>query len=216
MPPPMTTARACAGSSATLLPELLPALLEALQTVARIAGVVEIDGGGKRGDRAPQRLAQQRGALHGGETARDRSFESRTKITGQELRLQLGSERVVGRQIGQIEQRAVEPGVVPVDEPQPLTIIDEIGSEQIVVAKHDRDRPDGELELPRDFRQFVEFHGVGTLTPRLELAQVLAYDLEHPEHQRRPLQVARYLLVTAAQQLHDALELVSGAHILRP
>src|SRR5258706_15423938 len=125
MPPPMTIARACAGNSAMVLLELLPALLVALQVVTRISGVVEIQGGGEPGEGAPQRLAQQRGALHGGEAAGHRSIQARTKIAGQEPRLELRRECVVRGQIGQIKQRTVEAGVVPVDEPEALAVIDE-------------------------------------------------------------------------------------------
>src|SRR5712671_7859878 len=125
MPPPMTIARACAGSSAMVLPELLPALLEALQIIARVGRVVEIQRGCEPGDRTPQRLAQQRGALHGREAAQHRSLQVRAKITAQEPRLELGSKCVVRCQVGQVEQRAVEPGVVPVDEPEARAVIDE-------------------------------------------------------------------------------------------
>jgi len=101
----------------------------------------------------------------------------------QELRLELGCKCIVRGQVGQVEQRTVEPGVVPVDEPETRAVIDEIGGEQIVVAKDDRNRSDGALKLPGLPGQRVECHGERALAPRFEQAQVLSNDLEHPEDQ---------------------------------
>ena len=53
---------------------------------------------------------------------------------------------VVGRQIGEIEQGRVGAGVIPIDEPEPMSVIEEIGGEKIAVAKDDLDRPDDPFE----------------------------------------------------------------------
>ena len=47
----------------------------------------------------------------------------------------------------------VEAGIVPVDQPQPPAVVDEVGGQQIVVAEHDVDRTDGALEPLRRARE---------------------------------------------------------------
>ncbi len=46
----------------------------------------------------------------------------------------VGVELVVDREVGQVEERVAHAGVLPVDDDQPLAVVDEVRVEQIVVA----------------------------------------------------------------------------------
>ena len=69
-----------------------------------------------------------------------------TRGTGRSLvRLQedgvLGRrEAVVDREVPEIEERIPEARVLPVEDPDPVPVVDEIGIEQVVVAGPDLDR----------------------------------------------------------------------------
>ena len=65
---------------------------------------------------------------------------------------------IIRGKVGEIEQRAVESGIVPVDQPQPLTCVDEICGEQVIVPEQDIDPADRALQLlgnSEEARQFV-------------------------------------------------------------
>ena len=49
----------------------------------------------------------------------------------------VGGEVVVHHQIPEIERRLVHARILPVEEPDPRTIAQEVGAEQIVVARHE-------------------------------------------------------------------------------
>ena len=71
------------------------------------------------------------------------------EIKGEKPLLERRVKAVVRGEIGEVEERRVEARVVPIDQPEPLAVIDQIPGEEIVVAKCDLDRPDEALEPAR-------------------------------------------------------------------
>ena len=120
-------------------------------------------------------------------------------------------ELVVGDQSAEVEQRAVESGIVPVDQPQPLAVVDEIGRQQIVVAEHDGHRAEFAFETTGAFEESAQQPDM-TACARMEFDRVAANDMEHPEHQRRPAQMARYLFVATLDQIHRGWKQFGVAH----
>src|SRR6202140_2597330 len=137
MPPPMTTARACGGSSAMVPIEFLPADLKTPVVILAVAAVIKCDPRAQCGPRPHQRLTQQGGTLYRCECAPRRRRDRPAKIALQQRCLEYSAQLVVRGQVGEVEQRRVKSGVFPVDQPQALTVVDQIGGEQIVVTEHD-------------------------------------------------------------------------------
>ena len=69
----------------------------------------------------------------------------------------------------EVEERRVEAGIVPVDQPQPLAVVDEVGGQQVVVAEDELDRPDGPLQ-PLGARRAVAAASARWRLPRLAQA----------------------------------------------
>lgn len=89
-------------------------------------------------------------------------------------------EFVVGAEVAQVEERRVEAGVVPIEEPEALSVIDEVGGEQVVVAEGELDGADACFELGDLFADLWE-GGAHAALVLFELCGVLAQDVEHPE-----------------------------------
>ena len=53
-------------------------------------------------------------------------------------------ERVVDREVRQVEERVAHPGVLPVHDPDPLAVVDEVGRQQVVVTGDHAAPPHGE------------------------------------------------------------------------
>ena len=109
------------------------------------------------------------------------------EIEAQGLLRLLGGKLAVGGEAAQIEQRRIEPGILPVHEPQPLPVIDEVGRKQIIVAEHDLDRTDGGFES-RGPRQKIGEEGNVPAVAFAQRVRVVAHDMEHPEHRGGPAQ----------------------------
>ena len=123
--------------------------------VVGVGGVVEVERVEiELRDHAPHRLAQQRGAFHGvvAAPAAPRRARGRNRSSSSH-RSSVASNAVVGGEIGEIEQRRVEAGIVPVDQPEPLAVVDEIGGQQIVVAEDDRQAAPARLRASSTDRQ---------------------------------------------------------------
>src|SRR6476620_3600843 len=95
---------------------------------------------------APHGLAQQRRRGHGGGTAAQLIVDGFVEIETQDLLGLFWGKLAVGGQTPQIEQRRIEPGVLPVQEPQSVPVIHKVGCKQVVVSKYDLDWTDGGLE----------------------------------------------------------------------
>ena len=101
---------------------------------------VEVDVGGDRLDRRPEGLAEQRGGPEDpqlGEVAW--IGRCRLAISGQQARSWSSSEAGVGRDVGQVEEGMADAGIFPVDQPEPMAVVDDVGRQQVVVAE---DRPE--------------------------------------------------------------------------
>ena len=133
---------------------------EAVHVVERIGGVVEIELGMDLRDHAPHRLAQERGAFHGAIAPPQRGVGRAAEIGRQHPLFLRHVELVVGGEVGEIEERRVEAGIVPVDQPDAGAVVDEIAGEQVVVAEDEIDRPDGEFEAGGDIEQVGQARGV--------------------------------------------------------
>ena len=76
-------------------------------------------------------------------------------VVGEQQHLVLvGRELVVDAEVAEVEERVAHPGVLPVDDPDPCPVVDEVGVEQVVVAgpQLERRREAGELDPPADRR----------------------------------------------------------------
>src|SRR5215510_7357004 len=143
MPPPMMMARAADGTDVMESSERLQAEIRALETSEIIVGIgdiVKIERRMMLGHHAPHGLAQQRGALHGlvapPKVRRQRPFEvvlDQPSLVGLD-------DIVVRAEVAEVEQRAVEARIVPVDEPEAFAVVDEVRRQQIVMTEDDVDR----------------------------------------------------------------------------
>ena len=128
----------------------------------------------------------------------------RTLVVGleQELAARL-VELAVRREAAEIEERRVEPGIVPIDQPELAPVIDEVAGQEIVVAEHQLDRSDAGLEPGRRLRPLAE-PGDMAMTGFGQPVAVVAQHLENPESQHGTAQMARHLAVAAPDQRHDS------------
>ena len=140
------------------------------------AGRVEM----QLGDHAPHRLAQQRGALHGGVRAADLGARRRAEIGGEQFVGFVGRHAGVGGDAGEVEHRRVEAGIFEVDQPQPLAVVEEVGRQQIVVAEDDRQRLLRLLQLVGEREIAGQFACVMRLLPACQRARIVADDVERP------------------------------------
>jgi hypothetical protein len=56
-------------------------------------------------------------------------------IGGQQRRILLRAELVVDAEVAEVEERIAHARILPVHDPDPCSVIDEIGCEQVVVAR---------------------------------------------------------------------------------
>ncbi len=70
----------------------------------------------------------------------------------QERRVAVRVQLVIDREVAEIERRVAHSGVLPVDDPKPVSIVDEVGVQQVVVAgpKLHRRGQAGQLDPARD------------------------------------------------------------------
>ena len=79
---------------------------------------------------------------------------------------------VVDAEVAEVEERVAHAGVLPVDDPDARPVIDEVGVEQVVVARPelDRRREAGELDPARDRLRRASY-SAGMRTPRARPAR---------------------------------------------
>jgi hypothetical protein len=104
---------------------------------------------------APHGFAQERSAHHRAQTVKQVGSRRCPEIAGQKIRLRSRVELTVGGEVGQIKERRIVTGIFPVDEPEAIPLIDEVGGEQVVVAQREFNRANGALQRLVDLRQAV-------------------------------------------------------------
>jgi hypothetical protein len=122
----------------------------------------------------------------------------------------LGRKLAVGGKSAQIEKRRIESGIFPVNEPKPLSIIDEVCRKQIVVTEHNVDRSHGGFET-RGPREKVRKNGRVPAIPFAQRVPIVAHDMEHPEHRGGPAQILRNVPVTASHHVDQPPKVVRVA-----
>jgi hypothetical protein len=162
------------------------------------SGQVEVD----RRDPRPQRLAQGARRLHRVECPLERLVGATVEIGVEQPAIVLGREVAVHRDVGEVEHRRAESSVLPIDQPQARTVVDEVSRQQVVVAEDRRQRHLHPLQrfgggrVPRRF-----LHAAGAAAgERLEIA---ANDVERPERVHRPGEVARERAMAGPQHRDD-------------
>ena len=113
-----------------------------------------------------------------------------------------------------VEQRRIEAGIFPVDQPEPRAVVEQIGGEHVVVAEHDIDRAD---RLFQSFRHPGEGRQSGDVLA-VQVAQnaiVVAHHLKHPEERRRPREMLRYLAMRTLDQVDNACVIFGRLNIFR-
>ena len=131
------------------------------------------------------------------------------RVGGEEHRAPLGVELVVDREVRQVEERIAHARVLPVDDHEPLAVVDEVRVEQVVVA---RTRRLAGAQLGDPPRQLVRRgERVGNDGSSLDgRVPIRLDDLEpvEPSGYRRPL-------VEGTERPRDATELLGLAKPLR-
>ena len=187
---------------------------EAVEIVHGVGGIVEVELGMNLRNHAPHGFAQERGALHRPVALVERRVRIVAEIGGQHPALLLGVELAVGGEIGEVEERRVEAGIVPVDQPDALAVIEEIAGDQVVVAEDQFDRSDGQLQARRDVDEVGETGDVAALRIG-ERVGVVADDVEDPEGEGRTAEVAGNLAVNPLDQRDDLLQAGEVAQVGR-
>src|SRR3954447_12665952 len=169
-PPPMMTIRARSGSSrGRTIEPLLPVGLEHLaEPVARVGGEVVVEVGEHLLDDAPHPLAVlRRGAVQ--PQPGELGLVAVAEVRGQQLGVVVHLERVHRREVAEVEERVAHAGVLPVDEPQPVAVVEQVGRQQVVVAQRGLERRRRPLDAPR--------RGDGLVTTLRQPAAALERDL---------------------------------------
>ncbi len=185
--------------------------LEAGAVVGGVGGVVEGDRRVQLGDHAPQRLAQQRGRGHRGGAAQQVRVGRGLEVGFEQGGALVGVHAGVGGEAAEVEQGRVEAGVFPVDQPEPVAVVEDVGRQQVVVAEHDLDRADGRFERVGSGQQRRQV-GAVRAAALVERVAVVANHLEHPEHRRRAAEVLRDLAVAGAHERGEAGAVAGRAH----
>ena len=176
--------------------EVRDGLVEALLAPAVEVEVVVVR---RRLDEAPQRpaVARHRGLEPGaGDQRRVLVADVRRDELGQVIVVELA----LGPRVAQLEVGVVVAGVVVVDQPEPLAVVDDVAGEQVVVARDGRQRPRRESALDaeevRAVRDVVVRHReaaadagaqVGRLTDEhVEVRREPRAAVQHPHHRREP------------------------------
>jgi hypothetical protein len=150
--------------------------LESLEVPVRVFDEVEVELRQRLLDDTPHRLAE---VGHEPHHAQHRCVRLRpfAEVAAQQLVVGFGPELVVDREVREVEEDVAHPGVLPVDDPEPSVVDDEVRAEEIVVARppvlwpaHARD-PRGDLG-----RKFV---GIRNANPALGGSG--SVDLDHLE-----------------------------------
>src|SRR5262245_9247289 len=121
--------RASPSTEGVLEPRFGGSSPEPLEVLGGVACKVEIEIGDPLLDKSPHRLTEVRHEPH-------QHVDLGVAATvGAEQRLVTGSiEPVVDREVRQVERGVAHAGVLPVDDPEPIAVADEVRREQVVVA----------------------------------------------------------------------------------
>src|SRR4051794_36797848 len=192
-PPPMTTTRARSGrwEATSVVPRrLLEEVLElrpvelgdrAVVLLHRPLPEVEVDRADRVLDRAPERPAVLR---HQSPQARpgDPMAQQLPVVRLHQLVELLAGEVRLAPEVAELEAGIVVAGVLVVDQPQLLAVVDEVPGEQVVVARHRLGRP--RRERTADARGRFGELVVAVREPEAVLAddvEVAPLDREHVE-----------------------------------
>jgi hypothetical protein len=156
-----------------------------------------------RRNHGPQGFAQGRGCLHGIERALKRCGSCGAEIGFEQHALLVIREAAIGGDIGEVEQRRAEAAIFPIDEPEPLPIVEKIAGEKIVMTEHDRKRKLGILHRIGEAGIIVEL-GFGTGAAFTQAIGIVADDVEHPEEGRGALDEPSHVTMAFVEQRHDA------------
>ena len=168
----------------------VPHPLESFEVHLGEGDIVEVDAGVQLRDHAPHRVAQNRGALHRGVAREQRLAGRGSEVALNHPALLGGIQLVVRSEAAKVVERTVEAGILPVDQPHPIAVVDEVRGVEIVVAEDDLDRTHHRFEVRGAPEQTVE----PSRHPAPAFAQgsgVVAHHLEDPEHGVRAAQVRR-------------------------
>jgi hypothetical protein len=145
IPPPTITILADLGSSVGLTracPRRWRRRIETLKIIRSVGRIVEVDPAGLFGDHAPERLAQERRRRHRPHATTQIAVNRALEIKLQHVFGRLERRSAVRGEAPDIEQRRVEAGIFPVDQPQPLAVVEQIAGEHVIVAEDNVDRSD--------------------------------------------------------------------------
>src|SRR3954447_11548524 len=155
-PPPMMTMRARSGSSrGRTIEPLLPVGLEhRAEPLVRVRGEVVVDVGEHLLDDAPHALAVlRRGTVQ--PQPGQLGLVAMAEVGLQQLRVVGDVESVHRREVAEVEERVAHARVLPIDEPQPLPVVEEVGRQQVVVAQRGLERRQRTLDAPRGSGRLV-------------------------------------------------------------
>ena len=98
-----------------------------------VAQVVDVELRARRLDDAPHALPERGHQAHEAQPG-----EAAAAVGLEQRDLGVGLEVVVGGEVREVEVRVVHPRVLPVEDPQPRAVVEEVRGQQVVVAGHAR------------------------------------------------------------------------------
>ena len=114
---------------------------EPVEVLVGVRDEVDVEGADPLLEDAPHRLAEVGHDPHQEISAGQAAPGAHVAVVGrQQDRVLVRRQLVVDAEVAQVEERVAHPGVLPVDDPDPLAVVDEVGVEQVVVAGAQLDR----------------------------------------------------------------------------
>ena len=124
--------------------------LQAVEVRRRVPREVEVELRDALLDDAPHRLAEVGHEAH----QRQRSGIA-AAVTVEQRSLAVRIQLVVDGEVREVEVRVAHAGVLPVDDPRPLAVVDEVQGEEVVVARHQRAAAARGLDAVGDVEQLL-------------------------------------------------------------
>ncbi len=184
------------------LAKILPGTFEAPEIFSCIGRIIEIDVGMDFRNHAPHRLAQERGAFHRPIAPAQIVADGSLIVSLQHcLFLRLG-KFIVGGKAAKIEKRRVEAGIIPIDQPQPLAVIEEIRRQQVVMAEGDLEGTGFAFEPVGDLEKGMQQRLVATAAS-LQESRIIPDHMKDPEDRRRSAKVPGDFPMTGSDERHD-------------
>ena len=118
----------------------------------------------------------------------------------------LPGELAVRDEPAEIEERRVESGVFPVNDPKTLPVIDKVARKHVVMPEYDLDRAGDGFEPLRAREKLGQDRKMAALA-FAQGVPIVADDMEHPEHRGGPAQVFWNVVVTSPGRVHQPLEI---------